>query len=365
MSSDIQNSVILVGGGHTHALVLNALKDKPLINTSVTVINPGKTAPYSGMLPGFVAGHYQRAELDIDLHQLSHDVGATLVDGKAVSIDTEKRLVYLEDGTNLPYNLASVDVGITSHMNDLPGFSDYAVPAKPLGNFASKWDEYRSAGGPKQVVVIGGGIAGAELAMAMSFALKANRPNVSVKILDRSQILSASSVKTQKCIRQKLKANYVSVSEQVNVIKVTPNGVDLADGSSIAANFVVGAAGATPHAWLSNTGLNLYKGFVIVNEHLQTNMPDVFAVGDCAHMEFDPRPKAGVYAVRQAPVLLHNIRMALSNAQLSSYKPQTDYLKLISLGDKEAFGEKMGWGISGRLVWRLKNYIDQSFMNQF
>lgn len=365
MNSDTKKSVILVGGGHTHALVLNALKEKPLENTNVTVINPGKTAPYSGMLPGFVAGHYERAELDIDLQQLSHDVGATLVDGKAVSIDTENRLVCLEDGNNISYDLASVDVGITSHMNTFPGFSDHGVPAKPLADFASKWDGFRSTAGPKQVVVIGGGIAGAELAMAMAFALNANQPDVSVNLLDRSQILSESSIKTQKCIREKLKANKVSVLEQVNVTKVTPTGVDLADGSSIAANFVVGAAGATPHAWLNNTGLIVYKGFVVVNENLQTNMPDVFAVGDCAHMEFDPRPKAGVYAVRQAPVLLNNIRMALSNAQLSSYKPQTDYLKLISLGDKQAFGEKMGWGLSGRIVWRLKNHIDQSFMSQF
>lgn len=356
---------MLIGGGHTHALVLNSLKVKPLGNTHVTVINPGKTAPYSGMLPGFVAGHYKREELDIDLQQLSQDVGATMVDGKAVSMDTEKKLVHLEDGTEISYDLSSVDIGITSHMNGLPGFADYGIPAKPLANFASRWGEFRSAAGPKHVVVIGGGIAGAELAMAMAFALKSNKDEVSIKLLDRSQILSASSIKTQRCVRDKLKTNNVEVLEQVNVTEVTSTGVNLSDGSSVTANFVVGAAGATPHAWLNDTGLTLYNGFVIVSETLQTNRPDVFAVGDCAHMRYDPRPKAGVYAVRQAPVLLHNLRMALSNSTLASYKPQSDYLKLVSLGGKEAFGEKMGWGMSGRFMWRLKNNIDQKFMNQF
>ena len=365
MSSDIQKSVILVGGGHTHALVLNALKENPLQVAHITVINPGKTAPYSGMLPGYVAGHYKRAELDIDLQQLSQDVGATLIDSKAVSIDTTKKLVHLENGHTLSYHLASVDVGITSHMNDLPGFTEHGVPAKPLANFAHKWEDFRNAAGTKHVAVIGGGIAGAELSMAMAFALRADKHDASVDLLDRSYILSNSSNKTQKCIREKLKANNVSVYEHANVIQVTATGVDLADGSSIAANFVVGAAGATPHAWIKTTGLNLYKGFIIVNEYLQTSVPDVFAVGDCAHMEFDPRPKAGVYAVRQAPILLNNIRMALSDAPLTNYAPQSDYLKLVSLGDQQAFGEKMGCGMSGRIVWRLKNHIDKSFMNQF
>lgn len=375
MSSDKNKSVVLIGGGHTHALVLNSLKTKPLENARITVINPGKSAPYSGMLPGFVAGHYYREELDIDLQELCRKVGARLVDGKAISIDTVKNLIYLEDESEISYHLASLDVGITSHMKSLTGFSDYAIPAKPLGNYAAKWEEYRSANVPRHVVVIGGGIAGAELAMAMAFALKSHKGKVSVKLLDRSQILSGNSTKTQKCVRQELTANNVEVLEQVNVTEVTSTGVVLAGGSCLDANFVVGAAGATPHEWLKDTGLALYNGFITVSDTLQTSKPEVFAVGDCAHMVFDPRPKAGVYAVRQATILLHNLRVALSyrqgadiqraNSLMTAYQPQSDYLKLISLGGKKAFGEKMGWSMSGRLMWRLKNAIDQRFMNQF
>ena len=370
MKSDKRKSVVLIGGGHTHALVLNSLKAKALEHAKVTVINPGKTAPYSGMLPGFVAGHYNRKQLDIDLQQLSDKAGAILVDGKATSMDTENKLIYLEDGSRITYDLASVDVGITSHMKSLAGFADHAIPAKPLGDFAIRWEAYRSSAGPKHVAVIGGGIAGAELAMAMAYALKPDKDDVSVKLLDRSQILSANSSRTQKCVRRKLIANKVLVLENVNVTTVTSSGVVLADGTSIEANFVVGAAGATPHAWLKHTDLALDDGFITVSETLQTSKSDVFAVGDCANMAFDPRPKAGVYAVRQAPILLQNIRMALNDSpmvdqKMTAYQPQSDYLKLISLGGKQAFGEKMGWSMSGHLIWRLKDAIDQKFMNQF
>ena len=358
-------SVILVGGGHTHALVLNALKTAPLSDAHVTVINPGTTAPYSGMLPGFVAGHYTRRDLDIDLGVLSQKVGADLIDGKAVSMDPEKKLILLADGTELPYDFASIDVGITSRMDALPGFLKYGIPAKPLGAFSNKWDAFRVSKGPKHVAIIGGGIAGAELAMAMAFALNAQTEPVSVRLLDRGQILSANNQKTQARVRKELSANSVDVMEGVDVAAVTSTGVTLADGSAIEANFVVGAAGATPHTWVKDTGLTLKDGFITVDEALQTSAAGVFAVGDCAHMTSNPRPKAGVYAVRQAPVLLQNLRNALSGAPLKSYHPQSDYLKLVSLGGKRAFGEKRGWGAAGCLVWRLKDKIDRDFMNQF
>lgn len=365
MTKTSLKSVVLVGGGHAHALVMNGLKAAPLKDAHVTVINPGKTAPYSGMLPGFVAGHYGRDELDIDLAALSQKVGATLIDGKAVGLDPARKVVLLEDGTELTYDVASIDVGITSRMDALPGFVEHGIPAKPLGTFSRKWDAFRYTDGDKHVAIIGGGIAGAELAMAMAFALRADTSQVTVKLLDRSEILSTNRPQTQARVRRELAANNVEVLEGVDVVEITPDGVTLADGTTIAANFVVGAAGATPHDWVKECGLDMTDGFINVNRALETSASGVFAVGDCAHMTFDPRPKAGVYAVRQAPVLLENLRKALVGEALKNYDPQSDYLKLVSLGGKRAFGEKMGVGVAGHLVWRLKDRIDQSFMNQF
>ncbi|SPH21485.1 Putidaredoxin reductase [Ascidiaceihabitans donghaensis] len=365
MTPSAAKSIVLVGGGHTHALVLNALKAAPLAGADVTVINPGKTAPYSGMLPGFVAGHYTRQELDIDLAALCRRVGANLIDGKAVAMNLERKTVQLENGTDLNYDLASVDVGITSRMDALPGFQKYGVPAKPLDRFSRQWDRFRNQSGPKHVAIIGGGIAGAELAMAMAWALRQHDDAVSVTLLDRSKILSANSTQTQNRIRRELKANAVDVREGVDVAEVTAASVIFADGTETPANFIVGAAGATPHDWITDTGLILDAGFIEVSDTLETSAPGVFAVGDCAHMGFAPRPKAGVYAVRQAPVLLQNLRNSMLGDALQMYDPQSDYLKLVSLGGKRAFGEKRGWSAAGHLVWRVKDHIDRSFMNQF
>lgn len=365
MTETPHRSVVLVGGGHTHALVLNALKTAPLDKAKVTVINPGTTAPYSGMLPGFVAGHYTRTELDIDLAALSHKVGATLIDGRACAMDPAQKLVHLEDGSTVPYDVASVDVGITSTMDALPGFKAFGIPAKPLDTFSRKWGAFRATQGAKHIAIIGGGIAGAELAMAMAHALREDKDEVSVHLVDRSQILSSNSARAQQSVRKALGASGVTVLEGVRVTEVSTSQIVFADRETLAANFVVGAAGATPHAWLSNTGLALEDGFITVNASLETSAAGVFAVGDCAHMSASPRPKAGVYAVRQAPVLLENLRRTLQSAPLLSYDPQTDYLKLVSLGGKKAFGEKMGIGLAGHLVWRVKDHIDRSFMNQF
>lgn len=365
MNAEEHQKVVLIGGGHTHALVLNALKNTPLERAHVTVINPGKTAPYSGMLPGFVAGHYQRCDLNINLGTLSAAVSATLIDGRADAMDLESKQIHLADGRSVPYDLASVDVGITSQMHTLPGFTEYGVPAKPLAGFAAQWDAFRSEAGTKDVVVLGGGIAGAELAMAMAHALHGDPSDTSVTLLDRGKVLSSNSATAQKHVRRELKKLAVEILEDVDVAQITRSAIVLRTGESIQADFIVGAAGATPHAWIAQTRLRLHGGFIEVDECLQTSAPGVFAVGDCAHMAFDPRPKAGVYAVRQAPILLANIKNALNGDALQSYKPQSDYLKLVSLGGKRAFGEKRGIGVSGSLIWRLKDKIDRDFMDQF
>lgn len=357
--------IVLIGGGHTHSLVLHAMRKRPLTGAVVTVVNPGPTAPYSGMLPGFVAGHYDRDALDIDISRLCDEVGAHFIDGRAVAMDTDARTVALEDGTSLPYDLASFDVGITSDMPRIPGFTANAVPAKPLGVFAERWDAYRDTPGEKCVAVIGGGIAGAELAMAMAFALRRRNPASKVCLVDRSGILADNSDIARENVRAELDRNAVEIIENAPVREVLPDGILTDEGEYIDANFIVGAAGATPHPWIVQTGLDLHEGYIEVDEALRTSAAGVYAVGDCAHLVANPRPKAGVYAVREAPVLFENLHNALAGSPPRNYVPQPDYLKLVSLGGKRAFGEKFGIGLSGAFVWRLKDHIDRKFMNQF
>ena len=361
----LTRDLVLIGGGHTHALVLRKWGMTRLPGARVTVINPGPVAAYSGMLPGFVAGPYTRDALDIDIVRLARFAGARLILGAAEGIDLVARTVQVPGRPPVAFDVLSVDIGITSDMPSLPGFADHAIPAKPLGPFADRWAEYRDATGPASVVVIGGGVAGAELAMAMAHALRTRDRPAQVHLIDRGVVLKELPVGPRRRMLDALRGSGVLVAERADVRRVAAGGVVLADGRHIAADFVTGAAGARPYDWLEQTGLKLEHGFIRIDDKLRSSDPSVFAAGDCAHMAFAPRPKAGVYAVRQAPVLFANLRAALAGTPWKTYSPQRDYLKLISLGDKRALAEKRGVPVSGKLMWRWKDRIDQSFMDKF
>jgi selenide,water dikinase len=362
-SLPLTRDLVLIGGGHTHALVLRKWGMNPLPGVRVTVINPGPTAPYSGMLPGFVAGHYTRDELDIDLVKLARFAGARLINGYATGIDKIAQTITVAGRPPVAYDVVAVDIGITSAMPDLQGFTNHAVPAKPLGHFASRWDAFRAQAENPQIAIIGGGVAGAELAMAMSHALRTQNPTVN--LIDRGLVLATLGYTARKKMLAALVAANVELIEDAEVSEIFAEGIVLKDGRTIRSDFTTGAAGAKPHDWIADTGLDLHEGFITVDANLQSSEPTIFAVGDCAHLSFDPRPKAGVFAVREAPVLYDNLRAILSGSDLRPYKPQRDYLKLVSLGGKTAMAERFGTAREGALLWRLKDYIDRKFMTQF
>ncbi len=361
----LTRDLVLVGGGHSHALVLRKWGMQPLAGVRVTIINPGPTAPYSGMLPGFVAGHYAREDLDIDLVKLARFAGARLIVGTVKGLDPGNRLIHLHDRAPVAYDVASINVGITSAMPDLPGFAENAVPAKPLGPFAQRWAAWRDGGGPARVAVIGGGVAGAELAMAMAFALRQRGREFQLHLIDSARALSALTPRAARLIRAEMARLGITVIEHAPVARVATDHVALADGRRIAADFTTGAAGARPWPWMAETGLALHEGFIAVDAFLHSSDPAVFAAGDCVHLTHAPRPKAGVYAVREAPVLFDNLRATLAGGRLRRYRPQKDYLKLISLGGKSALAEKFGTAVRGAPMWRWKDRIDRRFMEKF
>ncbi|MFZ7090375.1 selenide, water dikinase SelD [Primorskyibacter sp. 2E233] len=358
--------LVLVGGGHTHALVLRKWGMTPLPGVRVTVINPGPTAPYSGMLPGHLAGHYSRDALDIDLIQLARFADARVILGLAHHINLQKREIIVAGRPPIGFDIASIDIGITSRMPDLPGFQEHAVPAKPLGVFASRWAAFRNTTGPASIAVIGGGVAGAEISMALAHAMHFDGRSAKIWLVEQQKALSALRAPAASRLRSALEEAGVTILEHTDIARVTAEGLDLGNGDKIEADFITGAAGARPHGWLQNSGLDLENGFIRVNEYLQSSDPSVFAVGDCAHLEASPRPKAGVFAVRQAPVLFDNLQTCLSGGRnLRAYHPQTDYLKLISLGQKSALADRFGVTLSGPFMWRWKDRIDQKFMDKF
>ena len=352
--------LVLVGGGHTHALVLRAWGMNPLPGVRVTVINPAPTAAYSGMLPGFVAGHYTRDELDIDLMRLARFAGARLVVGIVTQIDKDAKTITVPGRPPIAYDLCSIDIGITSNMPKLKGFNQHGTPAKPLAPFARKWDEFRAGITEGAIAVIGGGVAGVELSMAMKHAM----PQATVRVIDRSKALTAIRLQGRNRLKRQMTDMGIQLIEDASVVEVAADKVLLESGEAIPSNFTVGAAGAEPFEWPSDIGLTMHEGSIAVDATLRSSDPSIFAVGDCAHLTASPRSKAGVFAVREAPFLFDNIRAAFSGGALTEYKPQKDYLKLISMGGKSALAEKFGKAFHGPLLWTWKDRIDRAFMSK-
>ena len=355
--------IVLVGGGHTHALVLRRWGMRPLAGARLTIINPGPTAPYTGMLPGHIAGHYRRRELDIDLVRLARYAGARLILGRAEAIDREARRIHLPGRTPVAYDLASLDVGVTSAMPDLPGFAEHAVPAKPLDAFADAWARF-AADPPARprMAVIGAGVAGVELALAMAWRLRAHGPDVTV--VDAGRALRGTTARGRSLLRARMRDAGITLIEGAEVSGVGADALHLSD-RDVASDFTVGAAGARPHGWLASTGLALTDGYVTVDEALRSSDPAIHAAGDCAHLSHAPRPKAGVFAVREAPTLHANLRAALSGSRPRRYRPQRDYLRLISTGERAAVAEKWRFAARAGLLWRWKDRIDRRFMHRF
>ncbi len=370
----LSRDLVLVGGGHAHALVLRMWGMDPLPGARLTLIDPAPMAPYTGMLPGLVAGHYRRADLEIDLVRLARFAGARLLVGAVTDIDAHTGRVSVSGHGEIGYDVASIDIGIHSGMPDLPGFADHGTAAKPLGPFADRWESFvaRVAAGdvaPK-AAVIGGGIAGVELAMAMAHRLRQaarDSGSVEVTLIERAAQIVPDTPATRPRLLRALDRMGVRVRTDTHVAEVTATGVALERGPVVPAGFIAGAAGARAHAWVSGTGLPVTDdGFLRVGPDLRmTGTEALFAAGDCAHLDHAPRPKAGVFAVRAAPVLRDNLRAALSGGRLRAFRPQRHYLKLISLGRKSALAERGGWTVAAPVLWRWKDRIDRKFMAQF
>lgn len=360
----LTRDLVLIGGGHAHALVLRMWGMAPLPGVRLTVINPLPTAAYSGMLPGHIAGHYPREALQVDLVRLARHAGARLILGRATGIDRAAQQVIVPGRAPVSYDLAAIDIGITAEMPGLPGFGRHAVPVKPLDGFADAWEAYVQdvAAGRRlgRVAVIGGGVAGVELALAAAHRL-GRAGEVTVLEAEPAALMALGRGARGRLLAHCARLG-VRVRTGARVVRVDVDAVALADGGQIASDFTLGTGATRPQPWLADTGLALTEGFVTVDATLRSSDPLIFAAGDIAHMAHAPRPKAGVYAVRQGPVLMANLCAALSGGPLKPYAPQRDYLKLVSAGSRHAVADKWGLPLDGAWLWRWKNRIDTRFM---
>ena len=360
----------------------------PPRDARVLVVLDRPAAVYSGMVPGFVAGDYRFSELEIDVVPLARRAGAGVILSPAVDIDPVRHEIGIEGRPPLRFDVASLDVGSTVRGLDLPGVRGHALATRPIGEFVREVDAsvetLSRLGRAVRILVVGSGAAGSELAFTLEARLRARGANPSVCVVTpESGLLTDTSRRTQTRIVREAARRGIDVLARRRVVRVDDRGafvtavdaIDPADREGdlehLSADLVVWATGAAAIDFPANRCTSMLArdkhDFIEVRNTLQAvGHDDVFAVGDCARMiEHRWVPRAGVYAVRQGPVLEQNLRAWLEDRPLREYRPQRDFLSLLHLGDGCALGSKWGLAFAGGGVHRLKEWIDRRFMERF
>ena len=345
---------------------------RPIPGVRVTVLAREPETPYSGMLPGLIAGHYRFDDIHVDLERLCRLAGARLLIDEAVGLDLEQKRVRCAVRPAVRFDVLSLDVG------GVPGahgavLGSRVYPVKPIGRLFRAWSELRVALSENRVqrqalVVVGGGAGGCELALAIGHALEREGIDCALALVTAgARVLDEShNPRTARRLMAALGAMRIDVETKFKAVRAGDGAVEAADGRRRAADFVLWATGVRAPDFLREAGLATdADGFVQVDATLRsTSHPGVFAAGDVAALP-DPRPKSGVFAVREGPALAHNLRAALTDGRLEAFRPQRRFLSLISEGARRAVASRGLFGAEGGWVWRWKDRIDRRFIARY
>ena len=375
----ILRDIVLVGGGHSHVGVLKSFGMQPIPGVRLTLICTDMHTPYSGMLPGYVAGHYDYDQVHIDLSRLAAFAGARLYKDEVIGIDRANQKVICKNRPAVPYDQLSINIGSTPQLGNVPGAAENAVAVKPIQRFNDRWvalvERVKNHLGKTTIAVVGAGAGGVELTLAMQFrlrnelkALGRNPDELAFHIFTATaDILPTHNAGVRKRFDDVLAKRGVVVHRSAEVKEVSKGSLKASTGEVLNADEIIWVTRAGGAPWLKQTGLALdAEGFIQVQDTLQTvTDPNIYAAGDIASMVNYKLEKAGVFAVRQGKPLTENLRRAVSGTPLQAYRPQTTWLALISTGDQYAVASR-GWlGFAGAWVWQWKDWIDQRFMRKF
>ncbi len=347
---------------------------KPIPGLRVTLISPSSRTPYSGMLPGLIAGHYTEDQVYIDLLPLCRFAGASFIRDHLVGLDLVNQSLVCQSRQGIRYDLLSLDVGIRP--GGLPS-GDQVIPVKPISQFLAGWRSFleefgRQEGGstPRQLGFVGAGAGGVELCLAVDHFLTEHFPGTDRQLhlfTERARILPGYTAGVRRRFETLLDRRGIILHRNFHATDYLGGDLVSSQGNHVALDHAFWVTHGAAPTWLADSGLAVDDGgFVRVRDTLQVEgFEHVFAVGDCATMVNHPRPRAGVYAVRQGKPLNRNLRALLLGRKLHAYHPQSQFLSLISTGDKQAVAARNGLSVAGPWVWRWKNWIDVRFMNQF
>jgi selenide,water dikinase len=375
----ILKDIVLVGAGHSHVGVLRMFGMNPMPGVRLTLITRQVHTPYSGMLPGMIAGLYAPDEAHIDTGPLTRFAGARLYQSEVIGLDLAARQVICRDRPPVPYDILSINIGSTPSARQIPGVAEHAIPVKPIDGFIARFEAARArvleARGRARIGVVGGGAGGVELLLSLHRRLTRDvaaagfdPSGLAFTLITASdELLPTFPARMRRRFTEILRERCIGVVAGGAATEVRADAVLVEGNGPVALDEVFWTTRAAPAAWLADTGLALDdEGFVRVGDTLQSvSHPDVFAAGDIASIDGHAPPKSGVYAVRSGPPLAGNLRRILQGRPLARYKPQREALYLISTGERYALGARNGLTVEGAWVWTLKDFIDRRFMAKF
>jgi selenide,water dikinase len=367
----MKRRLLLAGAGHAQLRVLLELARAPRADVEVTLVTPFTRQMYSGMLPGWIAGHYALDECTIPLPPLARRAGVRLALAHVARLDLDQRIAYTEAAEPIAFDIASLDTGPELDMDALPGLREHALSLRPLESLIAVWQRLVTQLGaseePQTLTIIGGGAGGIELALAFAYRGETAQWPLRVQVVtgEKGPVPNLAP-RTRARLQQLAGVRGVRLIDD-HAIEMTRRTVMLANGGELTSDITLVAIGAAAAAWPRTAGLAVDgAGFIRVNKYLQSiSHPFIFAAGDCATMDEHPRAKSGVYAVRAGPPLARNLRRMLAGRKLVRYIPQKHALYLLSGGAKIAIADWDGLSMQGRWLWRWKDRIDRGFVGQF
>lgn len=361
--------LVLVGGGHAQVALLKSLAMTPVPGLRTTLICPDVETPYSGMLPGFVEGVWTAQDIHIDLARLSQMAGARFITAAATHLAVDDRLVHMHDRPPAYFDILSVNVGGAPDLTAIDGAAENCIPVKPIGRFRAQLARLTEREHPQRLAIIGGGAAGCELALALSRRWQTatgKRPEIAI-FARGARLVPEMPARAARLIFEALTNAGATVHCGQAVTKVETDNLWLQDGTrhEFGACFLVTAV--APPRWIAASGLDLdERGFLKVDRTLQsTSHPFVFAAGDIASLNDEPRPKSGVYAVRAGPVLAHNVRQYLHGRRLKRWSPQSKALAILGTANGKAIAIREPHASSSRAWWWMKKWIDRRWMAKY
>lgn len=361
--------LVLAGAGHAHMVTMANIHMFCELGYRVTVIGPSDYHYYSGMGPGMLGGGYEPDDIRFAVKQTIEEQGGVFLRDSVTGVDPVARELRLESGGTVSYDVLSFNTGSHINLPILGGNTDRVYTVKPIERLyqARKEIETLSRKQSVTVAVIGGGPAGTEVAGNVSELLRKSSYRSKIVLFAGRALLARFPEAVKNSSRNLLEKSGVLIKEGEHLRSIQDNCLHFDSGIEEQADFIILATGVHPSSFFREAGLRTGPaGGLLVNCKLQcSEYPEIFGGGDCICFEDQPLDKVGVYAVRENPVLFHNLLAFLQGKPLQNFDPGGDYLLIFNLGNGLGVLRKKWFQISGKLAFRVKDWIDRKFIRDF